>query len=162
MSETEKPKPKVVPRQIMAISESRAQFADHDEPRILIQVPDSVSYEDLFSTIVWKNIRAKFAVTGKSLAGALLICKDDKGTYRAELQVRLDGQWGLVVEEIHKHVYKTPAVPPESQHDYKTEFLSANKGWGVIRKSDNQVIATAGDETGAKLKLEQHLRLIAA
>ena len=75
---------------------------------------------------------------------------------------RLQEAGRLVVEEIHKHVYKTPAVPPESQHDYKTEFLSANKGWGVVRKSDNQVIATAGDETGAKLKLEQHLRLIAA
>lgn len=153
---------KKVPRLLLAIAENRANFSDHNEPRILIEVPEHVAYDDLFSPVTWKNIRAKFAIVGKSLAGAMLICKDDKGTYRAELQVRLDGQWGLVVEEIHKHVYKVPATPPESNLDYKVEFLSANKGWGVVRKSDNQVIATAGDQPGAQLKLEQHLRLLAA
>ena len=156
------PAEKQVDRPVIAMSESCVQFADHDEPRFLVKVPDTIPYEDLFVPLTWKNVRAKYAPVGKSLAGSQLICKDNKGTYRAVLEVRLDGQWGMRVEEIHLHTYKVPAVPPENADDYEVKFLSANRGWGVVRRSDNLVIATAGDEMGARLKRDQHVRLMAA
>lgn len=139
------------------LHESALQLAEFKEPRIIVEVPAGVPYERLFDPKFWGNVSPRIP------AGAVLICRDEENSYRAELIVRNSGRGWVVTEELTKHTFKTSTAAPEKGDKHDVEFVNPNIGWRVFRVADNSTIKSGfRDREAAVSHLRDHERVLAA
>lgn len=137
--------------------ESNLALADFKEPRIVVDIPAGVAYEQLFDPKFWANVSPKLP------PGAVLICRDEENSYRAELIVRNSGRGWAKLEELAKHVFKASSSAPGKADKHDVEFVNPNIGWRVFRLSDNTTIkAGFRDYEAAAGHLRDYERVLAA
>jgi hypothetical protein len=137
--------------------ESAIQWAEHKEPRLVVDVPAHTPYEKLFDPTFWANVSPRIP------AGAILICRDEENSYRAELLVRNSGRGWVKVEEIHKHDFKVSTGAPAKAERHGVEFVNPNTRWRVFRLVDNATIKSGfPDWESAHKAMLEHERVLAA
>lgn len=137
--------------------ESNLQLAEFKEPRIVVDVPAGVAYEQLFDPKFWANVSPKMP------PGVVLICRDEENSYRAELIVRNSGRGWVKLEELSKHVFKASSSGPIKADKHDVEFVNPNIGWRVFRLADNTTIkAGFRDYDAASAHLRDYERMLAA
>src|ERR1043166_3271448 len=157
-SPAEKPPEARKPQRLQpGLHESALQLAEFKEPRIIVEVPGDVPYERLFDPKFWGNVSPRVP------AGAVLICRDEENSYRAELIVRNSGRGWVLTEELAKHTFKTSTAAPDKGDKHDVEFVNPNIGWRVFRVADNSTIkAGFRDREAAVAHLRAHERVLAA
>lgn len=150
------PKPGQAVGPTPTIFESAIQFAEHKEPRFVVEIPAHLPYEALFDPKTWATVSPRIP------PGVILICRDEENTYRAELIVRNSGRGWVTVEELSKHVFKASTAAPAKSEKHDIEFVNPNIGWRVFRLADNLTVKSGfRDPEAARRAMLEHERVLA-
>jgi len=138
---------KVLVKDMVQTEYAYAQFS--------VTVPVEFELDDMLKPEAWGNVA--FMLTQdplngrRDLTGAIIELRREDHAFYARLYVRAVRMQALDVALIGEPVYFGPKSAPIENKAYKIRWVEAEKGYQIIRKSDNAIVGRPQD-----FKLKEH------